>query len=319
MKKRAEKPNAKIKIIVVLGPTASGKSDLAVNIAERFGGEVVSADSRQVYRGLNLGSGKIAANKMRGVPHHLLDVASPKSIFTAARFQKLAEKAIAEITGRGKLPVVCGGTGLYIDALVGGWTIPEVPPRPELRKKLEQKTAEELFALLRRLDPRRAKNIDRFNRRRLVRALEIALTTGKAVPALRKTPPYNALKIGVAFPPEELKKRIRLRLRQRLRQRMIGEVKKLRRGGLSWKRLDDLGLEYRWISRYLRGFLAKKEMEETLEKEIVKYAKRQMTWFKRDREIVWFSPAEINPVRSKASNGVKKDKASRLVREFLRR
>ena len=272
----------------------------------KFNGEVISADSRQVYKGLNIGSGKITERETRGVPHHLLDVASPKKTFTLARFKKLAEKAIAEIIGRGKLPVVCGGTGLYIDALIGGWRIPEVPPQPALRKKLERKTTDELFVLLRRLDPRRAKVIDRHNRRRLVRALEIAITTGKAVPPLEKESRYDALKIGVAFPPEELKKRIRRRLRKRLKEGMIKEVKNLRRSGLSWRRLDDLGLEYRWISRCLRGLINRKEMEATLEKEIIGYAKRQMTWFKRDKKIIWLGPAEI-----------KKDKAFHLVRGFL--
>ncbi|MBI5148000.1 MAG: tRNA (adenosine(37)-N6)-dimethylallyltransferase MiaA [Parcubacteria group bacterium] len=306
---KARKP----KIIAVVGPTAGGKSDLAVEIAQKFNGEVISADSRQIYRGLNIGSGKITKREMKGIPHHLLDVASPKRTFTVARFKKLAEKVIAGITKRGKLPVICGGTGLYINALIGGWSIPSIPPDPKLRARLEKITTKELFEKLFELDKNRAKNIDRFNRRRLIRALEIVITTGKAVPPLKRESRYIVLKIGVAFPPEELKKRITLRLKRRFKEGMIGEVEKLRREGVGWKRLDDLGLEYRWISRYLRGaprkmrgLISRKEMEAALEKEIIKYAKRQITWFKRDKEIIWLQPADI-----------KKDKAFRLARRFL--
>ena len=166
------------KIIAIVGPTASGKSDLAVKIARKYNGEIISADSRQVYRGLNIGTGKITKHEMLGVPHHLLDVADPKKRFTVADFKTLADKAIADISSRGKLPIICGGTGLYIDILTSGFVLPDVPPNPTLRKKLGQKTAAQLFVILKKLDPKRAENIDQTNSVRLIRAIEIAKVFG---------------------------------------------------------------------------------------------------------------------------------------------
>lgn len=286
----------KPKIIVILGPTATGKSDLAVEIAREFNGEIVSADSRQVYRGLNIGTGKITKKEMRGVTHHLLDAASPKRTFTVAEYQALAKKALQKILKNKKLPIICGGTGLYIDALIYEYMLPEVPPNPKLRARLEKEATEVLFIRLKKLDPRRARAIDRYNRRRLIRALEIVLTTGKPVPTLRqaqgKKSKYDVLKIGISMPNEALRARIEKRLKKRLKQGMLGEVKKLHARGLSWKRMDELGLEYRYISRYLQGLLTKKEMVQKLESEIWHYAKRQMTWFGRDKEISWISKPE---------------------------
>lgn len=304
------------KIIVILGPTASGKSELAVKLAQKYNGEIISADSRQVYKGLDIGSGKVPKNKTtnykllttnyyyKGIPHHLLDVASPKRTFTVAQYQKLAKKALKEIIKRGKIPIVCGGTGLYINALIYNYQFPKAAPQPKLRKKLEKKSAEELFKQLKKLDPRRARNIDKNNRRRLIRALEIVLATKKPIEVLRqaqdKKSSYDFLKIGVKKTPEELKMLIKKRLLKRLKQGMIKEVKNLRDGkalspkgkpsasyGVSWKRLDDLGLEYRYVSRYLRGLITKKETVELILKESWQYAKRQMTWFKKDKNIIW--------------------------------
>ncbi len=274
------------KIIVILGPTASGKSELAVKLAKKFNGEIISADSRQVYKGLDIGSGKITKKEMRGIPHHLLSVASPKKIFTVAQYQKLAKKAIKKISRKGKLPIICGGTGLYINAVLYDYKLPKVKPRIELRKQLEKKSTEELFERLKKLDPRRAKGIDKYNRRRLIRAVEICVATGKPISPLAKLADYDALKIGIKKSPEELKKRIKKRLfrRLKLRKGMIEEVKKLREQSISWQRLDDLGLEYRYVSRYLRGLINKKEMIDSILKESWRYAKRQMTWFKRDPE-----------------------------------
>lgn len=297
----------KPKIIVVLGPTASGKSELAVKIALRLnsgqakkiysinGAEIISADSRQVYKGLDIGSGKITKKEMQGVPHYLLDVASPKKVFTVSQYQKLARKAIKKIINKNKVPIICGGTGLYIDSIIYNLQFPNVPPQPKLRRKLEKISTEKLFERLQKLDPQRAKNIDRHNRRRLIRALEICLITGKPIPVnISAESAYSIsdksasiLKIGVKKSPEELKKIIKKRLYRRLKIGMLKEVENLHEKGLSWKRLDDLGLEYRYISRYLRDLISKKEMEELILKESYKYAKRQMTWFQRDKNIFW--------------------------------
>lgn len=292
----------KPKIIVILGPTATGKSDLAVRLAKKFNGEVVSADSRQVYKGMDVGTGKITSKEMRGVPHYLIDVANPKRRFTVVQYKKLAEKVISDIWKRGKLPILCGGTGLYIDALIYDWKLPKVKPNLKLRKELEKKSAEELFEQLKKLDPDRVQNIDPYNKRRLVRALEIVIQTGKSshsniLPILsvaegqnvRMSKHYDVLKIGVRLPNEELKKRIDKRLLKRIRRGMIKEVKNLQAQGLSFKRLDDLGLEYRWVVKYLQGEITKLQMIEKLKTEIWRYAKRQMTWFKRDKNIRWVS------------------------------
>ncbi|HDO23680.1 MAG TPA: tRNA (adenosine(37)-N6)-dimethylallyltransferase MiaA, partial [bacterium] len=166
------------KVIVILGPTASGKSEMAVKLAKKFNGEIISADSRQVYRGMDIGTGKITQKEMRGIPHHLLDVASPKKVFTVIDFKKRAEKAIKDIIKRGKISIICGGTGFYIQAITGGISIPEVKPNWKLRKQLEKKNAEQLFKMLKKLDPKRSKTIDAKNPRRLIRAIELAQSLG---------------------------------------------------------------------------------------------------------------------------------------------
>ncbi len=282
------------KILVVLGPTASGKSDLAVKLAIERNGEIVSADSRQVYRGLDIGSGKITPEETKGVPHHLLDVASPRKVFSASDYAELARQAIGDILSRGKLPVICGGTGFYIDAVLYGDSFAPVPPNPEIRKKLEKLETEELAERLSELDPERFSSIDVKNRVRLIRALEIVLSTGKPVPKTKKKALYDAEKIGILWPMEKLDKRIELRLDKRLSSGMIEEVADLKfpkKGeGLSWKRLYELGLEYRYISLYLKGKLTREEMREQLLTAIRQYARRQMTWFKRDKEIKWVNP-----------------------------
>jgi tRNA dimethylallyltransferase len=321
--KRARKP----KIIVIVGPTASGKSDLAVKLAKKINAEVVSADSRQVYRGMDIGTGKVpisyelqsgestkssappfrrnseVAAYYKGIRHHMIDVASPKRTFTVKQYVQLAEKAVASIVRRGKMPIIAGGTGFYIHVLADGIVIPAVPPNPKLRKQLENKTAAKLFEILQKLDSRRASNIDRNNKRRLVRAIEIVKMLG-SVPKLTAKPQYDALYIGIQKSPAELRKRIKCRLLERLKQDMIDEVKKLRKSEVSWKRLEGFGLEYRYIARYLRKKLSYQEMVRQLELAIWHYAKRQMTWFKKDQRIHWVTNEK---------------EALQLVKEFLRK
>ena len=288
MKKNLKKP----KIIAVLGKTATGKSDLAVLLAQKWGGEVISADSRQIYRGLDLGSGKITKKEMRGIPHHLLDVTSPKKQFSVSEYKNLADKAIGEIISRGKLPIICGGTGLYIDAVLKNIVVPEVPPNKKLRKVLEKKTISQLFTILKKLDSRRAKEIDANNPRRLIRAIEIATALGK-VPHLEAKPPsWDVLKIGLDLSDEILKKKVHIRLLSRIKKGMVAEVKNLHKNGVAWKRLESLGLEYKYLALYLQNKITKNEMLLCIEKDTWQYAKRQATWFKRDKEIKWFRPNE---------------------------
>ena len=276
------------KLIAIVGPTSSGKTGLSIKLAKKFNGEVVSADSRQVYKGMDIGSGKATKKEMENIPHYLLDVASPKERFDVVQYQKLAIEAINKVHKKNKLPLLVGGTGFYIQAIIDGIIIPEVKPDWQLRKKLEKETTEKLFKRLKKLDPQRAKTIERKNRRRLIRALEIVIKTKSPVPLLKKVKPqFEILILGIKKPFPELKKLIEKRLLERLEKGMIKEVKKLRKSGVSWKRLEEFGLEYRYTAFYLQRKMDYQEMTKKLQKEIEHYAKRQMTWFKRDKRIHW--------------------------------
>ncbi|OGE83682.1 MAG: tRNA (adenosine(37)-N6)-dimethylallyltransferase MiaA [Candidatus Doudnabacteria bacterium RIFCSPLOWO2_01_FULL_44_21] len=318
---------ARSKLIVILGPTSSGKSALAIQLARKFKGEIISADSRQVYKGMDIGTGKVSKKEQKLVLHHLLDVASPKKQFTVAHFKPLAQKAIKQILAKKKLPFLVGGTPFYIYATIDDLQIPEVQPNLKLRSKLRSKTATELFAMLKKLDPRRAKNIDRHNPHRLIRAIEIIKATGLPVPLFRhpefisgsqdqipKQVRNDVLILGIQKSPEELRKLIDKRLKQRLNAGMIAEVKGLlsAKGGsasggknkISHKRLQAMGLEYRFVSLYLQGKLTYNQMVEQLKHAIHKFSKRQMTWFKTDSRIKWIKNHK---------------QAEKLVRQYLAR
>jgi tRNA dimethylallyltransferase len=299
--KRPQKP----KVLVVLGPTATGKSALAVSLAKKFNGEIISADSRQVYTGLNIGTGKITKKEMLGVPHHLLDVTNPKRKFDVSQYKKLAEKVLQyTVVNKGKLPIIVGGTGFYIDTVISGALYPEVPPNPVLRKKLEKKSVDFLFKELQKKDPRRAKEIDPKNKVRLIRALEIVFSLGKT-PTISYTSLYNPLFIGLKLEDTELKEKIHIRLLARMKQGMVREAKKLHTQGLSWKRMEELGLEYRYLALYLQNKISKEEMISELEKAIWQYARRQVTWFKRNKKIAWFHPKEKKKIESFAKKFLK--------------
>ena len=310
---RKDSKESRIPVVVILGPTASGKSDLAVELALKLDrrAEIISADSRQIYTGLDIGTGKITKREMKHIPHHLLDVADPKipanspRSYSVEKWKNSAEKIIEEIHARGNIPIVCGGTGFYITALIDGIVFPDVPPNKKLRKELATLETTELFATLTKLDPRRAKNMNKIggdanNRPRIIRAIEIATELGSVPPITRKVTKYEPIFIGIAIEPDELAKRIERRLDKRFKNGMIDEVKKLlakppRGLGLTYKRLNELGLEYRFIGQFLhdnpRPAQQKKafpELREKLALAIRHYAKRQMTWFKRDSRITWY-------------------------------
>ncbi|OGI77418.1 tRNA (adenosine(37)-N6)-dimethylallyltransferase MiaA [Candidatus Nomurabacteria bacterium RIFCSPHIGHO2_02_FULL_33_12] len=311
------------KVIVICGQTSTGKSDFAVSLAKWFstpsvlkdisplaGGEIVSADSRQVYIGLDIGSGKITEKEMKGIPHHMLSIVNPNKVFNVNDYKKLANKKIKEIIKRGNLPIICGGTGFYIDAIINDSVFPKVPPNLKLRLELENKTTTELFKILKKLDKTRAENIDKNNPVRLIRAIEIATALGSVPPTTHKSdlwPKYKVLKIGLMLPDEVLKERIYKRIIKRIKMGMIDEVKTLNNKGLSWARMEDLGLEYRYISQYLQGLMTKSEMLEKLNTESWHYAKRQKTWFKRDKSTIW-----LNPLDKKETSEVYKK-----IKEFL--
>lgn len=280
------------KVIVILGPTSAGKTALSIRLAKTVGGDVVSADSRQVYRGLNIGTGKVTKREMRGIRHHLLNVADPAKQYSASMYVRDARRAIADILSRGRVPIITGGTGFYIDALLGVISLPDVPPNVRLRKKLAGKQLSWLQQRLKKLDPVRYREIDSNNPVRLIRAIEIAERLG-TVPRVKNKPLYDVLYLGIAVPFSTLKKKISKRLKKRLRSGMLREVRGLRRNGVPWKRLHELGLEYRYAALHLEGKLSKDEFANELEREIARYAKRQMTWFKRNKKIHWLAPSDI--------------------------
>lgn len=293
------------KLIAILGPTASGKSALTVKLAKKFNSEVISADSRQVYKGLDLASGKVSKKEMAGILHHCLDVASLRTRYTAAEWKKCAELAIKEIQKKGKLPIVVGGTAFYIRALINKSAIPEVKPNWKLRKQLEKKSVDELFKILKKLDPRRASTIEQKNKRRLIRAMEIVKTTGDPVPLLTRhrmsnqltrhpmsgqfetRNDFDVLILGIRRDNNNLERRIENRLKKRLAQGMIKEIKKLHDQGVSWRRLEELGLEPRWIARFLQDKIPKSEMETGIIRDSLKFVRHQMAWWKKDTRIHW--------------------------------
>ena len=279
------------KLVVILGTNASGKSDLGIRLAEQFGGEVVSADSRQVYRGLDLGTGKITPAQAATVRHHLIDVADVSEYYSLAQYQRATYTAIDSIASAGKMPFLVGGTGLYISAIVEGYQLVDVPPNEPLRAELETLLLPRLVERLEKVDPSAARHIDKRNRRRLIRAIEIAAAGSTGAAAHHNLPRYDCLQLGLTWPREILVQRIEKRLRERLAGGMIEEVAGLRSRGVSDLRLDKLGLEYRYIARYLRGELRTlDELRTQLGIAIRQFAKEQITWFKRDRRIIWLDP-----------------------------
>lgn len=282
---------SKPKLIVILGTTACGKSGLGVALAKKYNGEIISADSRQVYRGLDLGTGKVTAEEMEGVPHHLLDVAEPGEQYSVARFQQEAYAAIDGILARGNLPFLVGGTGLYVRAVSEGYVFHEAPPDPALRAELEALPTEELRARL--TEAGVALDEDCFhNRPRLVRLLE-KVQNGED-PHTERTlcPRYEVLTLGINFPRETVCRRIDERLITRLEAGMVEEVANLRKNGVSDEFLEGLGLEYRYILRYLTGAIPSEEqLIEELGRAIKRFAKRQVMWFKRDRDVLWLDMA----------------------------
>ena len=287
---------SKPKVIAIVGPTASGKTALSIAAAKKFNGEVVSADSRQVYIGMDIGTGKITREEMDGVPHHLLDIADPLTVYTGADYMRDANEAVNTILSRGHVPLITGGTFFYIDLLRGKMQPAPVEPNEDFRNSLAHFKDDELFAQLQEKDADRASSIDPFNRRRLVRALEVIEALGSVPPQEAVESPYEWLMLGLEVPNAPLHEKIRDRLIARLEQGMVKEVEALVAQGVTYERLDDLGLEYRYIGQYLQKKLTYDEMVDQLEAKSRQYAKRQYTWLKRDSEIEWFGSADYDTI-----------------------
>jgi len=276
------------KLIVVEGTNASGKSGLGVELAKRYNGEIISADSRQVFRGYDLGSGKITPEEMQGVPHHLIDVCNSNEFFSMHDFQRLAYRAIDDILARGKLPFLVGGTGLYVESVTQGYIMSDRAPDLAYRDELEKLSTPELYAML--LEKVPDVDVDAKNRNRVMRMLEKLHDGDTHLP--RSQARYNCLKLGVSWPREILKSRIDERLERRMREGMVDEVRALLDGGATVEFMYKLGLEYRFITQYITGEIpTEAEMVEQLGLAIKRFAKRQMTWFRRDKEIHWLSMA----------------------------
>lgn len=292
-------------LIVVLGPTASGKSALGIALAQRFNGEIISADSRQVYRGLDIGTAKVTPEEQALVPHHLLDVADVQEIYTVAQFQQQAIATINDILARGRQPFLVGGSPHYIQAVVDNLDIPSIPPQPALRAELEARALPDLLALLEQLDPEGAASIDRNNPRRVIRALEVCLVSGKPFSAQRglAAPLYTSLMLGIHWPRAVLYQRIDARVDERMEQGMVQEVRNLLDQGISHERLEALGLEYRFISRWLRGeFASETEMVQRLKYAIHDFTRRQLTWFRKDQRIIWLEGNDTSRAEVEVSN-----------------
>jgi tRNA dimethylallyltransferase len=292
------------KLIVILGPTASGKTEMALKLAKKFNGEIVNADSRQIYREMEIGTGspflqiqnsipstrdKIQ-NSVNNIPHHLFHIISPDQKFSLAQYKKLALKTIKDIQRRGKLPILVGGTGLYISAIVDNLKIPKAPPSDEIRNKLEKHTKKYLFNKLKKIDSQSAKNIGPDNKRKLIRALEVYEITGKLFSAqqVKGKPLFNILQIGIKTDRAKLYKKIDKRVDKMIKMGLIEETKKL-----SKKYSFDLpamsGIGYFEISAYLSNEMSLADATQKIKYRTHQYARRQMTWFKRDERIKWVS------------------------------
>ena len=291
------------RLIVIAGTNASGKSGLGVELALKYGGEIVSADSRQVFRGLDLGSGKITREEMKGVPHHLIDICDAGDFFSMADFQRLAYEAIDGILDRGKPPFLVGGTGLYVDSVADGYVMSNRMPDLAYRAELETLSTERLYQML--VEKLPDTDVEPRNRNRVMRILEKLHDGDDVLPT--KKPRYETLRLGVTWNRETLRKRIDERLERRLAEGMINEVDGLLKRGVSEAFLLKLGLEYKFITQYLKGEIAtEKELTLLLGTAIKQFAKRQMTWFRRDASIHWLDMAK-DPV----------GEASALIDAFL--
>jgi tRNA dimethylallyltransferase len=267
-------------MIVILGPTASGKTRLAVALAGERGGEIISADSRQVFRGMDIGSGK-DLHEYGQIPFHLIDILDAGEEFSVFEFQRRFIKTLATVTKRGAVPILCGGSGMYLDAALRGYHMAEVPYNDLLRTELAAKTDDELVEELRRLKPEQHNSTDLLDRERTIRAIEIA--RGELEASLESKPPrrISSIVIGIHWEREALRQRITKRLKERLDDGMIDEVQRLHASGIAWDRLHYYGLEYRFIGSFLQGTINRNDMFQRLNSAIHNFAKRQGNWFRR--------------------------------------
>lgn len=289
------------RVLVIVGPTAVGKTAWAIRLGQQFGGEAVSADSRQIYRYMNIGTAKPTPEEQAALPHHLIDVVDPDEELTLAHYQDLASAAIEQIWARGKLPILVGGTGLYIRALTEGWTVPEVPPDLALRERLQREAeefgAEALHATLAQVDSTAAQRIDARNVRRVIRALEVYYKTGAPISSLqaKESPGYNLLKIGLTMPREVLYARIDARIDHMIAIGLEEEVRALVARGYRYDLPSMSGLGYQQIGQYLRGEVSRDEAIALIKRHTRRFVRQQYNWFRlADATIHWFDSASLD-------------------------
>jgi tRNA dimethylallyltransferase len=293
--------NPQSSIFVIVGPTAAGKTDLAVELAVALGGEIISADSRQIYRGMDIGTAKATPEQRARAPHHLLDVVDPDQALTLAEYQLMAYHAIADVQARGCLPILAGGTGQYVRAVMEGWQIPEVAPDPALRAALEaearQAGAQALHARLAGLDPHAAARIDYRNVRRVIRALEVSLVTGRPITELqaKAPPPWRACWIGATRPRPELYARTDARVDRMIARGLVEEVRGLAEAGYGWDLPAMTGLGYRQIGQHLRGEIDLEAAIALIKKGTRRFVQQQYNWFPLDDPAIqWIAPGAVS-------------------------
>ncbi len=295
--------NTPPKVIFIVGPTASGKTVLSILLSKKFNGEIVNADSRQVYKEMDIATAKPPKDPgkqkkgeyiFQGSVHHLMDFVKPSERFTLSDYKEKANLAIADILTRGKLPIVVGGTGLYIWSLVDNLDIPKVEPNNKLRNSFDTKSLEELVKLLKNIDPETVKKIDIQNRRRVLRALEVAISSGESFVSqtTKSLPIYDSLQIGTKCDRKKLYQLINSRIDEQIKDGLVEETKRLsERYRFDLPSMSSIG--YKQIGSYLRGDITLEEAVEVFKRDTRRYAKRQETWFKRDKRIVWISPEDF--------------------------
>lgn len=287
----------RLPLLVIVGPTAAGKTALSLALAARFDGEIVSADSRLFYRSMDIGTAKPTTSERAAVPHHLVDIRDPDETVTLGEYQQLAYQAIAAVHGRGRLPLLVGGTGQYVRAVIEGWGIPRVPPQRRLRAALERLGAGELYRWLQQLDAAAAEKIHPNNLRRVIRALEVTLVSGRPISELQRQrpPPYDTLVVGLDASRETLYQRIDDRVDAMIAAGLLAEVQGLHAAGYSWRLPAMSGLGYQQLGQYLRGELALEEAVERIKYETHRFVRQQYTWFRPDDpQIHWFDIREAN-------------------------
>ncbi len=292
--------NSEKPLIVILGPTASGKTGLSLELAQKFDGEIISTDSRQIYEEMEIGTAMILPNEQKGVPHHMLSITTPDKTLTLGEYKELVLKEIAEIQKREHIPMLVGGTGLYISAIIEGYDVPRVAPNEKLRKKLNEEAtkhgSEYIHEKLKKLDPEAAEKIHPNNTRYVIRAIEINKGTKSAKPDKKSGPQFDVFMIGINWPREKLYDRINQRVEIQVKEGLLEEVRKLLRKGYAEELPSMSSLGVKEIIPFLRGEQDLEECKETLKKNTRNYAKRQMTWFRRYDNVHWLTPEDVKKI-----------------------